>query len=297
MSTTPAFSPMPASSLPTGVSGGSSANWRRCTLDDLYEQCSDHMTEYMASSDEVGRRPRISLIRAYSPSLRPSSAHGCARSGVRAALPTVSATAATLLGSDGADSPIAAFCPVQEEPAHQHCDLRCCGEPDTDPAVVQQRAQNRDDQDGNQRAAYGAELRRDSWHDVVQDHYPEQDTDQQRTDAERGGNRLSRRDRLAADHVQRVPVEDSLHEIAQVSTPIRSALPVEHRDYPDRQHREPRDRQPLGPGDLDTGERQHQPDHCRCQRDDTAKVAAHGRPALTDHHAEADDTDSGDSRR
>ena len=79
-----------------GVSGGSSANWRRCTLDDLYEQCSDHMTEYMASSDEVGRRPRISLIRAYSPSFSPSSAHGCAWSGVRVASPTVSATAATL---------------------------------------------------------------------------------------------------------------------------------------------------------------------------------------------------------
>ena len=44
MSTTPAFSPMPASILPTpglpsalasGVSCGISANWRRCTFEDL----------------------------------------------------------------------------------------------------------------------------------------------------------------------------------------------------------------------------------------------------------------------
>ena len=76
-----------------GVSGGSSANWRRCTLDDLYEQCSDHMTEYMASSDEVGRRPRISLIRAYSPvPAQPMVVPGRSSG----ALPTVSATAATL---------------------------------------------------------------------------------------------------------------------------------------------------------------------------------------------------------
>src|SRR5215208_6950259 len=96
MSTTPAFSPMPASSLPTGVSVGSSANWRRCTLDDLYEQCSDHMTEYMASSDEVGRRPKISLIRAYSSRFRPSAAHGWARPGLERAFATVSATRARL---------------------------------------------------------------------------------------------------------------------------------------------------------------------------------------------------------
>src|SRR4249919_2216136 len=119
MSTTPAFSPMPASNSPTGVSGGSSANWRRCTLDDLYEQCSDHMTEYIASSDEVGRRPRISLIRVYSPSFSPSSAHGCDCSGVRAAFPTVSATPATLpaLGPESAESPIVVFGPLEEEPA------------------------------------------------------------------------------------------------------------------------------------------------------------------------------------
>ena len=77
MSITPAFSPMPASSLPTGVSWVSSPNVRRCTLDDLYEQCSDHITEYMASSAPVGRRPRISRMRRYSSSFSPSSAQGC----------------------------------------------------------------------------------------------------------------------------------------------------------------------------------------------------------------------------
>src|SRR3712207_2565815 len=92
MSTTPAFSPMPASSLPSGVSDGRSPNARRCTLEDLYEQCSDHITEYMASSEEVGRRPRMSRIRAYSSDLRPSSAHGCAWSGVPRAASTVSTT-------------------------------------------------------------------------------------------------------------------------------------------------------------------------------------------------------------
>ena len=43
-------------------------------FDDLYEQCSDHMTEYIASSLAVGRRPRMSTIRPYSSGLRPSSA-------------------------------------------------------------------------------------------------------------------------------------------------------------------------------------------------------------------------------
>ncbi len=35
MSSTPAFSPMPASSLPTGVSWGTSPNCLRCTFEDL----------------------------------------------------------------------------------------------------------------------------------------------------------------------------------------------------------------------------------------------------------------------
>jgi hypothetical protein len=88
MATTPAFSPIPASRR--GVFGFFSPNWRRWTRLDLYEQCSDHMIEYMASSDWVGRRPRISRIRWYSSSLRPSSAHGCFSSGVASATPTVS---------------------------------------------------------------------------------------------------------------------------------------------------------------------------------------------------------------
>src|SRR5215204_28172 len=194
MSTTPAFSPMPASSSPTGVSGGSSANWRRCTLDDLYEQCSDHMTEYMASSDEVGRRPRISLIRAYSSSFSPSSAHGWDSSGVRAAFPTVSATAARLpaFGSYGTDSPIVAFCPVEEEPARDRGNLRRHREPDEDPAVVQQSAQDSDNKRGDQRAPHRAEVRRDSRHQVRKDHNPQHDTDQQRPNADDLDNRVGR---------------------------------------------------------------------------------------------------------
>src|ERR671910_2607651 len=87
---------MPASSLPMGVSGLSSPNRRRCTLDDLYEQCSDHMTEYIASSDDVGRRPRIWMILAYSSDFRPGAAQGWATPGVERAFATVSATRATL---------------------------------------------------------------------------------------------------------------------------------------------------------------------------------------------------------
>src|SRR6476469_6525421 len=67
-----------------------SPNWRRWFLLDLYEQCSDHITEYMASSAAVGRRPRLSRMRWYSSGLRPSSANGCSWSGVAAATSTVS---------------------------------------------------------------------------------------------------------------------------------------------------------------------------------------------------------------
>ncbi|KFF60265.1 hypothetical protein JF66_05470 [Cryobacterium sp. MLB-32] len=48
-----------------------SPNWRRYIFELLYEQCSLHITEYMASSPEVGRRPRISRIFAYSLAFRP----------------------------------------------------------------------------------------------------------------------------------------------------------------------------------------------------------------------------------
>lgn len=56
----------------------------------LYEQCSDHITEYMASSAPVGRRPRISTTLSYSSFFRPSSAQGSSTSGVAAACSTVS---------------------------------------------------------------------------------------------------------------------------------------------------------------------------------------------------------------
>src|SRR6478736_7579283 len=48
------------------------------------------MTEYIASSASVGLRPRMSRIRWYSSSLRPSSRYGCGCSGVVVALSTVS---------------------------------------------------------------------------------------------------------------------------------------------------------------------------------------------------------------
>ncbi len=89
-SVTPAFSPMPTIMCCFISSVSFSPNWRRCTFEDLYEQCSDHMTEYMASSAAVGRRPRIFLISAYSFSFRPSSAQGCSTSGVAWASATVS---------------------------------------------------------------------------------------------------------------------------------------------------------------------------------------------------------------
>src|SRR5687767_7387132 len=90
MSITLAFSPIPASILPAGVSCGMSPNFFRCTLEDLYEQCSLHITEYIASSQLVGRRFRMLRIRWYSSRFSPSSAHGCSTSGVLVALLTVS---------------------------------------------------------------------------------------------------------------------------------------------------------------------------------------------------------------
>src|SRR5665648_18252 len=90
MSTTPAFSPMPTRSLSFIASVVLSPNVARWTFEDLYEQCSDHMTEYIASSAIVGRRRRISRIRSYSSAFSPSSAQGCWVSGVVEASPTVS---------------------------------------------------------------------------------------------------------------------------------------------------------------------------------------------------------------
>src|ERR1044071_3723920 len=42
----------------------------RCTREDLYEQCSDHITEKTPSSTNVGSRPINSLMRSYSSGLR-----------------------------------------------------------------------------------------------------------------------------------------------------------------------------------------------------------------------------------
>ena len=56
------------------------------------------MTEYIASSELVGRRSRMSRMRWYSSGFRPSSAQGCSTSGVEAAAATVSSARALRLG-------------------------------------------------------------------------------------------------------------------------------------------------------------------------------------------------------
>ncbi|SLA85123.1 Uncharacterised protein [Mycobacteroides abscessus subsp. abscessus] len=61
MSTTPAFSPIPASMLARISSVVVLPKYPRWTFEDLYEQCSLHITEYIASSAS---------------SLRPSSLNG-----------------------------------------------------------------------------------------------------------------------------------------------------------------------------------------------------------------------------
>ncbi len=67
-STTPAFSPGP-----TTTQGAVVGNRPRKAREDLYEQCSDHITEYMASSASVGGRSKISHTSAYSSSVIPSA--------------------------------------------------------------------------------------------------------------------------------------------------------------------------------------------------------------------------------
>src|SRR5229473_8652700 len=69
MAITPAFSPGPW--ITHGASVGSVL---RCTLEDLYEQCSFHIAEKMPSSVRVGSRPISSRTRAYSSGVRPCSA-------------------------------------------------------------------------------------------------------------------------------------------------------------------------------------------------------------------------------
>src|SRR5580693_8239896 len=86
MSTTPAFSPGPCTTSFPRV-----GRRFRCTLLDLYEQCSLHITLKMPSSVMFGSRPKIFLTRAYSSDVRPCSA---AISGVT--LISVGAVAITL---------------------------------------------------------------------------------------------------------------------------------------------------------------------------------------------------------
>src|SRR4051794_17137332 len=101
MSTTPAFSPMPTIRFLV-ISGLTFwPNWRSQTFELLYEQCSLHITEYMASSPLVGRRPRMSRMRWYSSLLRPSAAYGCSFSGVAIACETESRGA--LIASDSTE--------------------------------------------------------------------------------------------------------------------------------------------------------------------------------------------------
>src|SRR6516165_9727819 len=68
-STTPAFSPGPW--ITCGPEVGSFLSQ---TLEDLYEQCSDHITEKMPSSVSRGSRPSASTSRRYSSGERPCSA-------------------------------------------------------------------------------------------------------------------------------------------------------------------------------------------------------------------------------
>src|SRR5262245_54628439 len=68
MSITPAFSPGPQ--IPCGASVG---RVFKCRRDDLYEQCSLHITEKMPSSVRLGVRLRRWTMRANSSALSPNS--------------------------------------------------------------------------------------------------------------------------------------------------------------------------------------------------------------------------------
>src|SRR5260370_18181714 len=69
MSMTPAFSPGPWI-----TQGALVGRPRRCSREDLYEQCSFHIAEKMPSSVKVGVRPISLRMRAYSSGLRPWAA-------------------------------------------------------------------------------------------------------------------------------------------------------------------------------------------------------------------------------
>src|SRR5271156_3090091 len=72
MSTTPAFSPGPCTTCVPRV-----GSRFKCTRDDLYEQCSLHITLKIPSSVKDGSRPSIFCVRAYSSGERPCSAAIC----------------------------------------------------------------------------------------------------------------------------------------------------------------------------------------------------------------------------
>ena len=72
-SMTPAPSPGP-----TSTHGASVGKRPRCRFDDLYEQCSDHITANIASSSSVGSRSSNATTASNSSSVRPSSRwRGC----------------------------------------------------------------------------------------------------------------------------------------------------------------------------------------------------------------------------
>ena len=63
----PAFSPGPCTTLPGPlVRTPFVGRRRRCTRDDLYEQCSDHITEKIPSSVSEGVRSSAASMRVYS---------------------------------------------------------------------------------------------------------------------------------------------------------------------------------------------------------------------------------------
>src|SRR5438270_14095967 len=69
MSIMPAFSPGPCTTSLLRV-----GSRFRCTRDDLYEQCSLHITLKIPSSVSDGSRPKELLIRSYSSGVMPCSA-------------------------------------------------------------------------------------------------------------------------------------------------------------------------------------------------------------------------------
>src|SRR6185312_9693214 len=69
MSTTPAFSPGGTMTRSPVV-----GSLLRCMREDLYEQCSDHITEKIPSSVSDGSRPSTASSSRYSSALRPCSA-------------------------------------------------------------------------------------------------------------------------------------------------------------------------------------------------------------------------------